>query len=300
MTLVPTSRAGLPAIILALAALSMGCAGGPSGLDGAVADLSTAPRCNGAARLCGRTYDRVAYPTTHNAMSSEERFWLPPNQKYAVPRQLRDGVRALMLDLHMDHGEVFLCHSKCASGKQRLVDGLKEIRAFMEAHPREVITLILESYVTAERVKTAMEAAGLMAMLHTQQRGKPWPTLERMIQSGRRLVVLTDHGGGVYPWLLAMWDFCWETNWSVRHKKDFNCNKRRGSAQNSLFILNHFITFLVALPSSARQVNYNPFFIQRALACQKRYKHIPNFVTVDFYSMGDLMSVVRQLNGLQH
>jgi len=51
-------------------------------------------------------------------------------------------------------------------------------------------------------------------------------------------------------------------------------------------------------PGLANQVNHNPLFIDRALECEAFHDHIPNFVTVDFYEIGDLAAVVDELNGV--
>jgi len=45
-------------------------------------------------------------------------------------------------------------------------------------------------------------------------------------------------------------------------------------------------------------VNHNPLFIDRALQCQAESGRLPNFVTVDYYDIGDVFSVVDKLNGL--
>ena len=55
--------------------------------------------CNGYAELCDLPLNEVAFPAAHNAMSSaEQRGWYQPNQRYAIERQLNDGVRALLID----------------------------------------------------------------------------------------------------------------------------------------------------------------------------------------------------------
>lgn len=46
-------------------------------------------------------------------------------------------------------------------------------------------------------------------------------------------------------------------------------------------------------------MNYNPFFLERAMDCWEEAGHIPNFVTVDFYSVGDVLAVVDALNGVE-
>lgn len=57
--------------------------------------------CNGYGELCDRTIDQVAFPAAHNAMSAAElRGWFAPNNRRGIPRQLDDGVRALLIDTH--------------------------------------------------------------------------------------------------------------------------------------------------------------------------------------------------------
>ena len=57
--------------------------------------------CNGAARLCTRRLNQVVFAGAHNAMSNAEiAGWLFPHHNHGIPRQLEDGVRALLFDVH--------------------------------------------------------------------------------------------------------------------------------------------------------------------------------------------------------
>jgi hypothetical protein len=51
-------------------------------------------------------------------------------------------------------------------------------------------------------------------------------------------------------------------------------------------------------PSNAEVVNSYDFLLRRARRCQQTRGHLPNLVAVDFYATGDLMRVVRTLNGV--
>lgn len=276
--------------------------------------------CNGAGVLCDRRYDEVAYATTHNAFASKEAFFFPPNQTFGLKRQLDDGVRALMLDVHpapppADGGvatgdagaadgaagsaaEPLLCHSLCSLGSMRLRQGLTTIAEFLAREPREVVTIVFESYVEASAVQGVLAATGLLSQLHVQPVGLPWPTLAEMIAAGRRLVIFTDRQGGAFAGYHDVWKHAWETPFHAEKPEELVCTPNRGDPQNPLFILNHFLTAPVAMPLSAEKVNHDPFFIDRALRCQKESGALPNFVTVDFYELGDLFAVVRRLNGL--
>jgi hypothetical protein len=254
------------------------------------------PACNGSPELCGRPFDEVAYATTHNAMSNLDDGFIGPNQRYTVRRQLDEGVRGLMLDTHYDAGQASLCHAYCQLGSTPLVETLADIRDFLVRHPYEVVSIIFESYVSAADTQAAFAAAGLLDLVHAQAVGDPWPTLAEMIAADRRLVVFTDNQGGTYPWYHHVWAYAFETHYSWANPQAMNCNPNRGDPDHSLFILNHFLTQVFGSPELASQVNFNPFFVDRALQCQAERGTLPNFVTVDFHDIGDTLAVVDTLN----
>lgn len=254
-------------------------------------------RCNGDAALCDRRYDQVAYATTHNAMSNADEGWLGPNQQHGITRQLDDGIRGLMLDTHYDGGVAHLCHAFCQLGKETLASGLWKIRRYLDLHPQEVVTIIFEAYVSEADTAAAFAAAGLLPALHAQPAGAPWPTLRELIDAETRLVVFTDERGAL-PWHHYVWDYASETPFSFETPAQLSCAPNRGNPSHPLFILNHFLTQILGSPQLADQINHDPLFIDRALACQAARDRLPNFVTVDFYDIGDVFSVTATLNGL--
>jgi hypothetical protein len=94
------SQAGLALlalIVLGLVALVFVNRSGPKKSGGAAAGSS----CNGIAALCERRLDEVVFPGTHNSFAaSEEPGWYFANQNYPISRQLDDGIRALLIDVH--------------------------------------------------------------------------------------------------------------------------------------------------------------------------------------------------------
>lgn len=268
--------------------------------------------CNGHQELCSRGYDQVRYATTHNAMSNSTNGWVGPNQNLDVPAQLAAGVRGLMLDTHragnlsdfgtiqdpdVDPDTAYLCHSLCAIGKQLLVEGLSEIREFLDVNPGAIVTLIIESYLNHELTANAFTAAGLTPYTY-QHDGGAWPTLGQMADAGTRLVVLQDVAvDPSYPWLMNVWDQAFETHFSYSAPEDFSCADNRGVPSNDLFILNHFLTGVFGSPELAEQVNHNPLLLNRVNECEAFHGTPANFVTVDFVDIGDTLSTVETLNG---
>jgi hypothetical protein len=269
--------------------------------------------CNGSQAMCGRAYDQVRYVTTHNAMSNAADGWRQPNQKLDVPAQLRAGVHGLMLDLYRagsknqfdlvqvpdaDPDASFLCHALCSLGKQPLAEGLAEIRSFLDEHPGEVVTLIIESYLSHMLTAEAFDEADLTRYTYVHT-GDTWPTLGQMIDDGTRLVVMQDKTADpMYPWLMNVWSHAFETHYSAQTPEDFSCARNRGDASNDLFIFNHFLTGIFGAPELAEQVNYNPLLLDRINECEAFYGTPANFVTVDFVDIGDAVSAVKVLNDM--
>ena len=277
-------------------------AGGP-GDSGAHCDLDAGPSpvitaCNGHAELCDRAYDDVAIVMTHNAMSSAEDGFSFPNQERRLWRQLEDGVRGFMLDVHVEDGAVLLCHGPCALGRRPFVEGLRDLRVFLECNPGEVVTIVLESYATEAQIETAFVESGLAGYLHAQPIGDPWPTLREMITAGRRVVVFTADSARTLPWHHFSYDYAWENPYAADTPAALSCAEDRGSRTRSLWIFNHFLTAPLASRPLAEMINHDPFFSDRVATCRTDAgSDLPNFVTVDFYDIGDVFSVVDALNG---
>jgi hypothetical protein len=90
-------RGGLASVLLiALLVLAVaGCGGGGTSTK------ESGPTCNGSASLCGKRLDQVVFPGTHNSYAaSDEPGWHFAGQRFGIPRQLGDGIRALLLDVH--------------------------------------------------------------------------------------------------------------------------------------------------------------------------------------------------------
>ena len=66
-----------------------------------VRDASNILACNGFAELCDRRLDQVVFAGAHNAMSNQDApGWMFPHHEAGMPRMLRDGIRALLVDVH--------------------------------------------------------------------------------------------------------------------------------------------------------------------------------------------------------
>lgn len=248
-------------------------------------------------------YDEVSWLCTHNSYNASNSGFRFANHTLSIKEQLDTGVRAFMLDVHLVDKKIVLSHgSKGLSfiGSTPLEAELKVYHDFLTKNPEAIVTLIFESYVPAKDVAGVISATGLEKFAHSQDASKPWPSLAALRQSGKRLIIFSDRvkGKGSPAWYHDVWAHCTETHWSNKTPVDLMVNRSgRGDKENPLFIQNHFLQNPLASPSLAKTVNKLAFFKKRHLEFQKAYpKRRPNFITIDFSSIGDGLAFVDFLN----
>ncbi len=252
-------------------------------------------QCNGSKDLCNKRYNEVAYLTTHNAFNSKQDSFLFPNQKSNIIEQLNNGVRGIMIDVYDDSGSIVVYHAYKFLGYKPLSIYLNDIKYFLDNNPNEIITIILESYTTSNAIENEITQVGLLKYLHSQDVNSLWPKLQTMIDSNKRLVIFSDKDDANenQSWHHYLWDFAVENKYGK-----INCEFNRGNPTNSLFIFNHFITSLTLNKSNAKNVNSFKFLINHIIKCKDLKNKFPNFITVDFFEIGESFDVVSKLNTL--
>jgi hypothetical protein len=136
-----------------------------------------------------------------------------------------------------------------------------------------------------------------------------WPNLYAMVvpktkaqkklgENPRRLVVMSEKHGGVYPWLMGAYDVAQESPYTFTSISQFNCNPNRGGTDKSFFILNHWLRpDGPPDPVAAAKVNSQKVLTARMQDCITKRGQLPNALAVDFTSVGDMQRTVRRYNG---
>ncbi|NLT06718.1 MAG: hypothetical protein GXY03_10480 [Solirubrobacterales bacterium] len=214
-----------------------------------------------------------------------------------------DAVRAAerlagRLDLVPADGdrEVFLCHTLCELGAERMGSTLTELRGFLERNPTEVVVVYLESSVDPADVEAEFEDAGLEPYLAELPRDGELPTLRELIASGERLIVLDEDDGGDAPWYQPAFLFLRDTRIDTLLEPGTACEPARGTPESPLLLLNHWVDRFPPPPSANRAVAGRETLLRRVRACRDRLGRTPNMIAVDFYGSGDLLAVVDELN----
>ena len=196
--------------------------------------------------------------------------------------------------------EVYMCHTLCELGATKLADQLDGLKAWLDAHPREVVSIFIQDATTPADTAAVFEAAGLVDSTYVHEPGAPWPTLRQMIDSGKRVVVLMENEGGApdYPYLQQGFDLVQDTGYTYATVDDFDCAPNRGKPDAQLFMVNHWLSSFTRLVSNAQKANTEEVLGTRVRSCQAERDMMPNFVAVNWYDQGALLQVVDELNGV--
>nr|POE81280.1 pi-plc x domain-containing protein [Quercus suber] len=269
----------------------------------------------------GLPFNKYTWVVTHNSFSIVDAPPLPGvqrltfyNQEDTVTNQLRNGVRGLMLDMYDFDNDIWLCHSfrgQCFNftAFQPAINTLKEVEAFLNDNPTEIVTIIIEDYVhTPKGLTKLFTNAGLdkywFPVSKMPTKGEDWPTVTQMVQDNHRLLVFTSvaskeaEEGVAYQWKYMVENEAGDpgvVKGSCPNRKE---SKRLNSRSASLFFQNYFPTYPVQ--SDACKEHSNPL-AEMVGTCYKAAGNLmPNFVAVNFYMRSDgggVFDVVDRMNG---
>lgn len=259
-----------------------------------------------------RPFDRYSWVTSHNAFTSNG---LVPNQSHTIDRQLADGVRGLMLDLHSDHGRVRLCHKTCVGESQPFADLInRTILPFLERDPNAIVSLHLEDFTESTDLVAELEKApGLAGMTFDPHAWATpqWPSYEDIVKSGQRILIFSlnrNHSGALMTrsgavHIMPSEDFTVENHWSLGttiFQHDNRCRSRWDELTRPLsrreidgkpgwrplFTMNQFHGIAVEFHADIDN-DFATLSDRYTEYCRAAARRKPNFVAVDFHHRGD-------------
>jgi hypothetical protein len=201
--------------------------------------------------------------------------------------------------------QLYLCHIICELGAYEASKAFADLKDWLDRNPREVLPIMIEDAAPTEDIKRELERAGLAAMASDFQpgEGRPFPTLEQMIDSGERLWVMAEENGVPGTWYHEGYEVTQETPFSFTAPAQLqtpeSCRPNRGGTKPPLFLVNSWVETYPPNPRNADVVNQIPFLVERARRCERIRDRVPNFLAVDFVERGDVMGAAEVLNGLR-
>ncbi|XP_027078215.1 PI-PLC X domain-containing protein At5g67130 [Coffea arabica] len=269
----------------------------------------------------GLPFNKYTWLVTHNSFSIVDAPSLTGaqritfyNQEDTVTNQLRNGVRGLMLDMYDFEDDIWLCHSfrgQCYNftAFEPAIDTLKEVEAFLNENPTEIVTIIIEDYVHAPKGLTKVFSnAGLdkywFPLSKMPKKGEDWPTVTDMIKDNHRLLVFTsDSSKEATEGIAYQWKHMVENEAGDPGVVPGSCPNRKeskplNSKSASLFLQNYFPT----IPDQNQACKeHSVALIDMINTCYKAAGNvIPNFLAVNFYMRSDgggVFDAVDRMNG---
>lgn len=250
------------------------------------------------------------YASIHNAMSSQEDGFLGFNNLKSMEDAMEAGFRGFLLD-SCDCGDdgVLFCHSLCVAGTREPTPIFESIVDFLNRNEWDIV--ILELQVTDDSLgalwaETTTEFKDLV-YFHPDS-SQPWPTLNELIDMGRRILVFQHNGGncreGDCPaGVMDMFEHGFQTTWEISGPDelmdfDLSCEPKSGRTTNAFMLLNHFANNRIGFPSRgiAEEVNTAEALQARIDACTRITGARANILAVDFWSIGDTVRIVNENN----
>jgi hypothetical protein len=175
------------------------------------------------------------------------------------------------------------------------------VKQFLDRNPNEVLIFIIGDFVTTDDTDAVFQQAGLADRRWNYDPSQPLPTLRDLIDAQTNLVIMSENSTQPPAWNVGAYkELVQDTPFTFASPSDFNCDANRGPADAPLFQINHWITTdRPPDPNEAAQVNSYDVLMPRVRQCQAQRGKLPNIVGVNFYSLGDLLRVVNELNGVE-
>ncbi|RYN22847.1 putative secreted protein [Alternaria arborescens] len=295
----------------------------PTGTGTAPALPSNTQPCNNYLEFCSRKYSNITEVAAHNSPYTRQNN-IARNQEYGVTQQLNDGIRMLQGSAHYVNGTLYYCHSSCDLLNAGTVeDYLREVTAWVEAHPFDVITILFgnsnwdettddgKPLVTSSNFADPIEKSGLIEYVYqppkTAMELDDWPTLGELILHNNRVITFIDYNFDTNAVPYMLWEFynMWETPFSPTDP-DFPCTLGRpeGMAEEKMrdimYMANHnlnaeisFAGLNLLVPNVAQINQTNGLEGEGSLGamtntCTTNWDRPPNFLLVDFYNQGPI------------
>ncbi|KAJ5776041.1 uncharacterized protein N7511_001052 [Penicillium nucicola] len=289
--------------------------------------------CNNSPDLCSKTYGEITHLGAHDSpflRDSSTSNSVAGDQYYDTKTQLSAGVRLVTAQVHKSNSEWRLCHTSCNILDAGLLsDWLGDIKSWLDDNPNEVVTILLvnSDSATASELNTQFTTANITDYAYepTSQSSAPstWPTLQTMIDDGKRLVTFISSvdASTSYPYLMDEWTYVWENPYDVTSASNFSCQPDRPStysgnldsalSSNLLPLMNHFLysddlsAFDIEYPNASYVATTNApsggtgNLGTAASDCKSAWNgRQPTFIMVDFFNQGPAIDTVDSLNNV--
>ena len=218
-----------------------------------------------------------------------------PNQNFGSPASPRTGARA---DARRPpwRDDLWLCHGICLAGRRRLAGGASaNVGRYLDEDPGAVVTILFGLHRRGPD-GTAFRGPTCSTTSSRSPSGPPYLRSVRSRARGQRLVVFTDRAGGGRPGSTTCGRGPGRT-YAATTPARLDCRAKpgpRGQLSSHPQPLPDGAAGL-ARPRAHGQ-RFSPSLADHRNALRSKARGVPNFITVDFYDIGDVLAVARARN----
>jgi hypothetical protein len=303
-------------------------------------ETTTALPCNGLASLCAKRANEVLFATLHNGHAAyDSGFAAFPNHEKALEEAVAAGFRGVNVDVgkcdtsDSSNSALRLTHSYCFLGTRDPVEVFRNLDAWLDENPREVLLVPTQvdndagGPVALEEVWDTLRASGnfvdkLYVRAGDDEEGGQYPTLEELIDRNQRVLFFIYNGqqtcaglandaassssggfrcpAGMYDWFDgpgsgAETDYDFASVDAVEDASE-SCRVTRGDANRASFLgVNVFLNIPSRVASS--YLNSADFLEGHLEVCAaNNNRQGVSAVLVDFWEEGDVLEVVKKYN----
>ncbi|SPO28951.1 uncharacterized protein UTRI_04999_B [Ustilago trichophora] len=228
---------------------------GWSWLNRHVPSIGPSQRSDTTASFDNVSYADIVQLGAHDSMAIGP--YIVDNQHMNLTAQLDLGIRLLQAQGHpwtspsaSNPSGVSLCHTSCyLQNGGYLEDWLREILNWMDAHPEEIVSVLLTNPegVAIENWASGFESVNAHKRAYIPPKASmvrhDWPTYGQMREKNQTLVMFLDRGADFikYPYIINEFGSVWENAYD-QTTLPFNCSVDRGSRpKERLGLINHFL-----------------------------------------------------------
>ena len=285
-----------------------------------------------------RRYDQSCFIVAHNAFANIDNGWYYAQQTHSITKQLDMGARGLELDIYLkmingaqqivyDHAGINDWQVYFGGQWMLLKDSLGEIKDWLDRNNKEVVTIIFEQGPGLGNPNTLLTQAFTESLIapyvfyanqtNTGSTGSTWnvgtqgwPTLQWMVDNGKRLVVFSQSRPSSVTGFPRLWDYAVENQYGTPSLLS-GCEKRSESDPltdnaGKLLVMNYAFNMptlptTIQLPSTYSLVNNYYWVLGKVRACQdvSGNNRLPNLLKLNFFeygSFGGPLAVAQQIN----
>lgn len=204
----------------------------------------------------------------------------------SIDELLKENIGGFRFYLEWEKHENRLMIKKADGTSVSFSETLRKINDYLNQRPDRVFNLFLDFSTNVFELADLFHDEGLINRLYILQQKDEWPTIKKMVDENRRLVIFSMQEHRNSPeWLHYIWNHAVEPYFSIIEAPIFKSEFLKGDPKNNLLIYNDYN--FQGKPETSKNLKYdttqNPYLIEHIKNTWRKTGKTPNFIMLDRY-----------------